>query len=566
MENAVVYSRKSEEHKLATDVSFDDQESDVLKYAAEKGYNVVAKYRESHSGADLLNRPLIWQAIADIQAGRASVLLVRNYDRLSRKPEHEGVILYEIEDKAGGRVEAALEPIDPQDQMARMTRHLLAIVADGERQKAVARMENGKRHRVERGYLPGASNPKFGYVWDDDEPGKRTTYKEDTETAPTVRRIFHLAVQGQSLRSIANILTADHEPTPSQIAESRGQSGRHTVGERWRAGAVRRILTDRAYIGELDANKYKRVRSKTGKTGHVLTPEGQRVRLSVPAIVDRDTFNLVQSMVSKSDKTGRPPIDGEASWLRGHVYCGVCGSRLMIRRNPGQTYVYECRQRTGTSTNGVDCPGGAFKVRSHLLDPYAYRELTRTLEHIELLRDLMIQRLGTDKVHALAAMAESFSIQMAEKQAEYDRTRRLATQTPDGKLQDDLLQDAAVLGQELSRLQAEYDQTRKDLDNFNAGNAWVNTVMAQIRASVPTDNPTEADIRAFPLDIRRLLLDASGLYLEVWPTGWREDGKRVTTGWVWASKPGARGVQLTPTNRGTRRSCGSLSSARTVGW
>lgn len=119
MERAVIYCRKSEEWKDRNDVSFEDQENDTRQYAEQRGYQVVKSYRESHSGADLRNRALIWEAMDDIRAGRADILLVRNYDRLARKPEHQGVILYEVEEVAHGRVEARWNPTTPTTRWRR---------------------------------------------------------------------------------------------------------------------------------------------------------------------------------------------------------------------------------------------------------------------------------------------------------------------------------------------------------------------------------------------------------------------------------------------------------------
>jgi hypothetical protein len=200
-------------------------------------------------------------------------------------------------------------------------------------------------------------------------------------------------------------------------------------------------------------------------------------------------------------------------------------------------YDYECRKKKSSWTNGEPCKGGDFSIRAHSLDPYAYYELTRTVQHIEVLRDLMLKRLGTDKIAALTTMAAGFQAQLREKREDLETARRRAVQTRDDALAQQFLHDAEKVREEIQSLEADYADARDQLDDWSAGNAWVDAALDSIRQSVPVENPTEADIRALKYEVRRLLLAASGLYLQVWPTGWRADGKRVTTGWMWAVPP-----------------------------
>jgi DNA invertase Pin-like site-specific DNA recombinase len=515
---AVVYCRKSAESALATDVSFDNQETDCAKYGAEKGYRIGRVLKESHSGADLAGRPLIWEAIEEVRSGRAQVLLVRNYDRLARKPEHQGVILYEVEEKAGGRVESALEPYDAHDVMQRTMRGIMAVVAEAERLNAVARMERGKRYRAERGELMGSSNPLFGYAWADDVEGERTTYLVDTDTGPIVVRIFTLATTGHSLRGIARLLNAEKVLTPSQWNERKGHIGRRRVGTEWEAEMVARVIRERSYTGDGAAYRYQQVRTKGGKKTAVLRPEGGAIPLKVPALVSLEVFNAANSAVGTKDTNGRPPIDKEASWLRLHVYCGVCGSRMVVKRLQGtEKYKYECNKRD-------TCAGGNFSIAARLLDPYAYGALVQIVGMPEPwpLREKMIERLGLDKAQALVSMAEGYQAQLAEKRAELDTARRRARQTADDTLAQQFINDAEELNAAILSLEAEYNDAREQLDNFSAGNAWVDATLARIKAGIKDlENPTEADIRALPYEERRLLLAATGLNIDVFPQGWR---------------------------------------------
>src|SRR5262245_58085630 len=71
-------------------------------------------------------------------------------------------------------------------------------------------------------------------------------------------------------------------------------------------------------------------------------------------------------------------------------------------------------------------------------------------------------------------------------------------------------------------------EARERLDALNAENAWVNAIMERLYVRTAWyPDPRPEDIRAFPYEERRLLLAATGLRAEVYPIGWREDGRRI---------------------------------------
>jgi Recombinase zinc beta ribbon domain/Recombinase len=321
------------------------------------------------------------------------------------------------------------------------------------------------------------------------------------------------------MRGIAMLLNDEGVPTPSQVSASNGHLGRHRVGERWAVGTVQRILIDRTYLGEWSAYKWQRTRSTNGKVGHAKTDEAVRVALSVPALVDPETFSIVQSNMSSHKPSGRPPIDAEASWLRGHVYCGVCGSRMSPRRNLRTgLVVYHCNRATGSSNNGIDCPGGSFSIHGHKLDEPVYEALGYLLARKESVRDLMLKRLGTDKRDALASMAEGYAAQIAEKRELLETARRRALQTSDDELAQSFIHAAEELNGQIHTLEKDYAEASEELDDFHADNAWVDATLRRIyeRSSVLDVE----EVKAFPYDDRRVLLAATGLRAEVYPKNW----------------------------------------------
>jgi hypothetical protein len=280
----------------------------------------------------------------------------------------------------------------------------------------------------------------------------------------------------------------------------------------------------------------KRIPTPNGKISHVLRPADSEelVQLTVPSLVDVDTFNTVQHLLSHSDQNGRRPIDREAAWLRGHVHCGICGSKMAIIRAPKDgTYLYWCTRRKSGSQDGVDCPGGSFSIRSHFLDQPVYEALANALIRRKEVGELMLERRGSSKQQAVQATAESYAVQVAEKLELLESAKERVLMTKDKELAESFMRTAEKLNQEVHALELAYATAREELDDWHAENAWVDaTLKAIYEGSRMGSVPAPEDVKAFPYEERRLLLGVTGLRAEVFPKGW-PDHERVEVFFNW---------------------------------
>ena len=100
----------------------------------------------------------------------------------------------------------------------------------------------------------------------------------DEETAPVVRLIFQLCVEGKGTGKIARILSEREIPTPGTIVFQRtGRTSRYHPDEPflWRAETVGVILAQDAYLGQTTNFKYSKPSFKSKKT--VLNPPEKRM-------------------------------------------------------------------------------------------------------------------------------------------------------------------------------------------------------------------------------------------------------------------------------------------------
>jgi site-specific DNA recombinase len=110
------------------------------------------------------------------------------------------------------------------------------------------------RHKMEEGVLLIRSH--YGYIKED----KKLVI--DPETAPIVKRIFNLYLQGYGYRAIASILNEDKVPTPSQYRNNANRP----IAEVWIAQHVDRILKNQVYTGCMVSGTSEKVSFKKKNT------------------------------------------------------------------------------------------------------------------------------------------------------------------------------------------------------------------------------------------------------------------------------------------------------------
>lgn len=164
------------------------------------------------------------------------------------------------------------------------------------------------------------------------------------EGAETVRLVYSLFLQGETMRGIVNRMIADNRLT-----------GMGTL--RWSAGYVQRILLNEKYVGDVlmqktftpDCITHKQVKNRGERAMYLISDHH-------PAIVDRETFNLVQqelkrrtSMRKKDSKTKTEVGKYSGKYaLTELLICGECGTayrRVVWHQTATPKPVWRCINR-----------------------------------------------------------------------------------------------------------------------------------------------------------------------------------------------------------------------------
>lgn len=186
------------------------------------------------------------------------------------------------------------------------------------------------RAKAETGARVGTKAP-FGYQKDPDDPKRKII--PDEETAPIVKYIFSLCMNGKGPSQIAKQLKQEQVPTPSHFYfEKYGVALTNYSPEKkyeWAQRHIGKILEDEVYIGHTISLKSTTLSYKNKKK--VTRPEAEQLRFenTHEAIIDKATWDIVQDIRGRKRRRANM---GEQNIFSGLIYCKNCGNTMVLHR------------------------------------------------------------------------------------------------------------------------------------------------------------------------------------------------------------------------------------------
>ena len=355
-------SKQEQERTIASQVEA------VESYAASHGYELVSTARfcdDGFSGARL-DRPGLDALRDGARASAFQAVLVLDPDRLARHYAYQVLIIEELQRFGVSVVFLQQPPLD--DPAARLLVQIQGAVAEYERAKIAERNRRGRQFRLRQGEVAIGVAP-YGYrrvPRTSAEPAHLIVHEPE---AAVVRQIFawHANEEGMSLYQIAARLDNRGIPTAHGAAH-------------WSPQAVRVILRNSVYTGAWVVNRQRPAEDPAARR-RVPRPENEWITLSVPSLVDRDTFLRSQQRHAHNAHYS-PRHSKQSGWLlQGLVRCGLCHHACVTRRGgarrAGQGYHHYYRCGNTKREAVARCPAPA--VRAPELDALVWSEVTRTL-------------------------------------------------------------------------------------------------------------------------------------------------------------------------------------------
>ena len=286
-----VYTRKSTEEGLEPEFnSLDAQREACLAYISSQKHEgwsaTLERYDDGGFSGGSMARPGLNALLADVIAGKIDVLVIYKIDRLTRSLADFARIV-EVLEKHGASFVSVTQSFNTKTSMGRLMLHVLLSFAQFEREVGAERVRDKIAASKAKGLWMGGTVP-LGY----DVVDKKLVVNE--EEAATVVAIFAKFVEAKSVPATLRWAQAERLNT-----KRRHRQGREVGGAAFHYGALRSVLSNRTYVGEVEHK---------GKIHR-----GQQL-----AIVERALFDQAQMVFASLSSEGmRGPRLVSASLLQG---------------------------------------------------------------------------------------------------------------------------------------------------------------------------------------------------------------------------------------------------------
>ena len=344
----VAYLRLSKEDGDDESVSISNQRKILKSYAESNNITIDDWYIDDGYSGYTMTRPSFDKLKTDLNNNKVKTIIVKDLSRLGRHSAKVQLFLENIHE-VGKRVIALGDNYDTLNENS----HKFVGIQAWMNENFIRETSNKIRKSIESLQKEGKwlCSVPYGYVKDEKD---RYKYHIDPLTAPYVKQIFDMYINGMGQKMIARTLTEMNVPTPSMIKKmyTKNESYKKHTTTNWDVCVISRMLRNPFYIGTLILGKSKR-RSINGKSVPVPKEDRYMFINAHEPIIDKQTFQLVQEIIKnrpldnyrgKKDQT-RPNI------FAGMLYCADCGKKLTSNQGrPGNTrYICKTYNTYGTS-------------------------------------------------------------------------------------------------------------------------------------------------------------------------------------------------------------------------
>ena len=367
-----LYARFSSDNQRTE--SIDAQIRAMEAYCKQHGFVIVDRYIDEAKSALTDRRPAFQQMISDSSNGSFNILLVHKLDRFARNRYDSAIYKRELK-KNGVAVYSVLENLDNSPESI-MMEAVLEGMSEYYSINLSREVMKGMRETALQCKHTGGK-PPLGY--DVDPVTKKLVINE--QEAESVRLIFRMCADGYGYSAILDAL---HE---------RGALTKY--GREFQKNSLHDLLLNPKYKGVYTFN-LRTAKGVTGKRNNHTNKDDEEV-ISIeggcPAIVDAQTFALVQKRIAENKKAGMRNAAKESYLLSGRVYCKDCGKSMVGSARYGgrnKTYYvsYRCPTRAHSCSNK--------EINRDYLDDYVIELLESQMLNTKSMRQI------AKKIHELS--------------------------------------------------------------------------------------------------------------------------------------------------------------------
>ena len=433
--------------------SIQHQKQILEKYAKDHSITNYKFYVDDGYSGTNFNRPGFQEMLADIEAGYVDCVIVKDMSRFGRNYLEVGMYTEIMFPDKDVRFIAINDGVDSERDDNDFTpfRNIINewYAKDTSKKiRAVFRAKGLSGKRL-------STQAPYGYL-----KGQNGQLIEDTETAPVVRLIFRLAVEGNGPGKIARILREKQIVTPGTLEFQRtGRTSRYNpeFPYQWHESTVVNILEQKDYLGNTYNFKTTKKSYKSKKV--IRNPEEKQAVFENThvALIDQETWDLVQKA---RQSRRRPTKMGDMGMFSGMVYCADCGNKLHLCRTKSwdrslDNYVCGTYKR-----KRGEC--SAHYIRSTVLETLVLDNLRKVIAYVRDYEDDFVRQVTENKAAEQMQMLSVSKRQMEQQMwriAEIDNIiKRLYEDNLNGKLSDS----------RFSKMSADYEKEQQELESNHA--------------------------------------------------------------------------------------------------
>ena len=338
-----IYIRLSKEdeekEKYSESESIQNQRVLLMQYIKENKLNFVSEYVDDGVSGTSFDRPGFNKMIEDIENEKINMVITKDLSRLGRDYVQTGLYTETYFPEHNVRYIAILDNIDTGLDSANNDiapfKSILNEMYAKDTSKKINSVLQSKRQQGE--YLGTAP---YGYKKD---PDNKYHLIIDEEAAEVVRTIFRKFLEGMGTMQIADYLSEQKIPIPSDY-NKRNRGNKSITYGLWAQSTVRFILSNEIYTGTVVQGKRKKVSFKSKK--FVDVPEENWIRKEDmhETIISKDEFKRVSRLL---EETKGSRVVQNDYLFKGLLKCFDCKGYIGIRSPDKNGNIYGRCQRYG---------------------------------------------------------------------------------------------------------------------------------------------------------------------------------------------------------------------------
>lgn len=323
------------------------------------------------------NRPSFQRMIKDIENGTINCIITKDLSRLSRNSFEANyyIELYFLERNI--RYISVLDNVDTGTKNANNDMIQFKTLINDWYSKDISRkVKSSVWARKEKGMYMGSIAP-YGYKKSKEDKHKLVISKQESRI---VKRIYEEYSKGKSITEIIKGLQADNIPSPNN------NSNNGEIRYKWREETIRRMLSNKVYLGHTEYGKKINLSYKSKKRKYIPPEEWKIAYDTHEAIITEELFNKVQSKRNMNKTIKRKKHE----WiLNGLVKCKECGGKMTLkveykRDNPEQLKSKKICCLNGLKRyRGKDCIKGSKGLDEKILNTIICKNLKETIGSLD---------------------------------------------------------------------------------------------------------------------------------------------------------------------------------------